>query len=290
MAIGGNKREGNSNSQQDYSKKVGLFEAKVIAINPTLEEYNDKLEIELKEDSKATQYLGTNNDGNITLRVDFWLQEVKNLDKFKVSFFLENKLKVNKDSTKKQYINNIGTTSWASDINDLPEWFASRDHRVAFVGEEELYNFVRTWLGNLDYRDASTVLQIDWKLFMKGNVRDLKDQIDGEYATNVVALATIKTVEKEGEIKEYQNVYNKAFLPAYALKQFRLIDYSKPDVQNNLRTKKNKDLKVHERFVVNVTGEYGCRDFYTFKDLRDYNAEDNVVASDSVISSEGSDY
>jgi hypothetical protein len=125
---------------------------------------------------------------------------------------------------------------------------------------------------------------------MKGNVRDLKDQIDGEYATNVVALATIKTVEKEGEIKEYQNVYNKAFLPAYALKQFRLIDYSKPDVQNNLRTKKNKDLKVHERFVVNVTGEYGCRDFYTFKDLRDYNAEDNVVASDSVISSEGSDY
>jgi hypothetical protein len=262
----------------------------VIAINPTLEEYNDKLEIELKEDSKATQYLGTNNDGNITLRVDFWLQEVKNLDKFKVSFFLENKLKVNKDSTKKQYINNIGTTSWASDINDLPEWFASRDHRVAFVGEEELYNFVRTWLGNLDYRDASTVLQIDWKLFMKGNVRDLKDQIDGEYATNVVALATIKTVEKEGEIKEYQNVYNKAFLPAYALKQFRLIDYSKPDVQNNLRTKKNKDLKVHERFVVNVTGEYGCRDFYTFKDLRDYNAEDNVVASDSVISSEGSDY
>lgn len=290
MAIGGNKREGNSNSQQDYSKKVGLFEAKVIAINPTLEEYNDKLEIELKEDSKATQYLGTNNDGNITLRVDFWLQEVKNLDKFKVSFFLENKLKVNKDSTKKQYINNIGTTSWASDINDLPEWFASRDHRVAFVGEEELYNFVRTWLGNLDYRDASTVLQIDWKLFMKGNVRDLKDQIDGEYATNVVALATIKTVEKEGEIKEYQNVYNKAFLPAYALKQFRLIDYSKPDVQNNLRTKKNKDLKVHERFVVNVTGEYGCRDFYTFKDLRDYNAEDNVVASDNVISSEGSDY
>lgn len=287
MAVSGKVK---TQTELENKKRVGLFEAKVIAINPTLEEYNDKLEIELKEDSKATQYLGTNNDGNITLRVDFWLQEVKNLDKFKVSFFLENKLKVNKDSTKKQYINNIGTTSWASDINDLPEWFASRDHRVAFVGEEELYNFVRTWLGNLDYRDASTVLQIDWKLFMKGNVRDLKDQIDGEYATNVVALATIKTVEKEGEIKEYQNVYNKAFLPAYALKQFRLIDYSKPDVQNNLRTKKNKDLKVHERFVVNVTGEYGCRDFYTFKDLRDYNAEDNVVASDSVISSEGSDY
>lgn len=287
MAVSGKVK---TQTELENKKRVGLFEAKVIAINPTLEEYNDKLEIELKEDSKATQYLGTNNEGNTTLRVDFWLQEVKNLDKFKVSFFLENKLKVNKDNTKKQYINNIGTTSWASDINDLPEWFASRDHRVAFVGEEELYNFVRTWLGNLDYRDASTVLQIDWKLFMKGNVRDLKDQIDGEYATNVVALATIKTVEKEGEIKEYQNVYNKAFLPAYSLKQFRLIDYSKPDVQNNLRTKKNKDLKVHERFVVNVTGEYGCRDFYTFKDLRDYNAEDNVVASDSVISSEGSDY
>lgn len=286
--IGGKRKE--QSASGDFSKKVGLFETNVIAVNPSMEEYKDILGIELKENSKAVEYLGTSQDGNTTLRIDFWLEEIKNKDKFKVTFFLENKEKDNKDGTKKQYINSVGVCSWAADKNSLPEWFKGRDYRVAYIGEEELYSFLRTWLGNLDYRDASTVLELDWKALMRGNVKDLKAQVDGEHCTPFVALATVKTVEKDGEIKEYQSVYNKGFLPTYALKQFRLIDYSKSDILNSLRTKKSKDLKVHERFVVSVTGEYGCRDFYTFKDLRDYNSDDNVVASDAVISDDGADY
>lgn len=289
MNIGGKKRESSANSQ-DFTKKVGLFESKVIAINPSMEEYAEVLGMELKEGSKATEYLGTSNDGNTSLRVDIWLQEIKSGDKFKVNFFLENKLKTNKDGTKAQYINNVGTTSWASDENTLPEWFKGREYRQAYVGEEELYGFLRTWLGNLDYRDADTVLELDWKTLMKGNVKDIKSQIDGEYCTNVVALATVKTVEKDGEVKEYQGVYNKGFLPAYALKQFRLVNYADNKVLDSLRNKKAKDLKTHERFVVQVTGEYGCRDFYALKDLFEYNADDNVVASDAVITSDGDDY
>lgn len=286
--IGGKKRE--SAQQTEYAKKVGLFEANVIAVNPTPEEYNDILGIQLQENSKATEYLGESNDKKKTLRVDFWLEEVKSKDKFKLTFFLEDKVKENRDGTKKQYINNVGTCSWAADANDLPTWFTSRDYRVAFVGEEEFYNFVRTWLGGLDYRDASTTLQLDWKNLMKGNLKDLKAQLGGEYATTVVALATIKTVEKEGETKEYQGVYNKAFLPSYNLKQFRLIDYNRADILSGLKQKKTKDLKPHERFVLNVTGEYGCKDFYILKDMKEYNANDNLVASDSVISEDGADY
>ncbi len=228
--------------------------------------------------------------GNTTLRTDVWLEDVKSKDKFKVTFFLENKEKVNKDGTKKQYINSIGTCSWSDDPNNLPTWFSSREYRVAFVGEEELYNFMRTWLGELDYRDAETTLQLEWKKLMKNNLRDIKDQIDGEYCTNVVALATIKTVIKEDETKEYQGVYNKAFLPAYSIKQFRLVDFSNSGIVSNLRSKKPKDLKPHERFVLNVNGEYGCKDFYILKDIRDYNPEDNLVASDKVISDDGADF
>lgn len=286
--IGGKRKE--QVQALEFSKKVGLFEAKVIAINPDAEEYKEILNIELKEDSKALEYLGTSNDGNTTLRTDVWLEDVKSKEKLKVTFFLENKEKVNKDGTKKQYINSIGTCSWSDDPNNLPSWFTSRDYRVAFVGEEELYNFLRTWLGNLDYRDAETTLSLDWKKLMKGNVKDLKDQIDGEWCTNVVALATVKTVIKDDETKEYQGVYNKAFLPAYSIKQFRLVDFSNPSIISGLRQKKSKDLKPHERFVLNVTGEYGCRDFYTLKDLKDYNSEDNLVASDAVISDDGDDF
>jgi hypothetical protein len=287
--IGGNKRQ-QSSGESTFSKKVGLFEANVIAINPTIEEFKDKLGIELKEDSKAADYLGMSQDGNKTLRVDIWLEEVKSKDKFKAVFFLENKERENKDGSKKQYINSVGSCSWADDENNLPKWFTERDVRVAYMGEEDLYNFLRTWLGNLDYRDAETTLQLDWSKLMKGNVKDLRDQINGEWCTNVVALATVKTVEKDGDIKEYQGVYNKGFLPAYTLKQFRLVDFSSSAILKGLREKKSKDLKPHERFVLNVTGEYGCKEFYTFKDLAEYNADDNLVASDRVLEEDDSDF
>ena len=286
--IGGKRKENTENS--DYSKKVGLFEARVIAINPTAEQYKNLLNIELKEDSKATEYLGTNNDGNDYLRVDVWLEDVKDENRFKTTFFLEDKVRENKDRTKKQYINNVGVCSWADDENNLPDWFKSREYREAYVGEEDFYSFLRTWLGNLDYRDADTVLQLEWKKLMRGNLRDLTEQIGGEWSTNVVALATIISREKDGEVKEYQGIYNKAFLPAYSLKNFRLVDYDNKEILEQLKSKKPKDLKPHERFVLQLTGEYGCKDFFLLKDLQDYNPDMNLVASNEPLSSDGDDY
>jgi hypothetical protein len=286
--IQGDQRE--QKQVQEFAKKVGLFEAEVVAINPTAEEYKEALDIELPAESKATEYLGKSRDGNTYLRVDVWLKDVKSGDKFKTTFFLEDKERENKDGSKKQYINNIGRCAWADDANNLADWFAKRDYRVAYVGEEELYEFLRTWLGKLDFMKEDSVLQADWKKLMKGNVSELKSQVDGAYCTNIGALATVIMKEKDGESKEYQGVYNKAFLPAYALKNFRLINYNDATVQSALRGKKLKDLKPHERFVINVTGEYGCRDFYVLRDLKEYNAEDNLVASDAVLSDDGDDF
>jgi hypothetical protein len=288
-SIGGKKRENTGGG--DFGKKVGLFEANVIAINPTAEEFKDILGMELKEDSKATEYLGETKDGNNYLRVDIWLQKVNSEDKFKTSFFLEDKERENKDGTKNQYINSIGMCSWAADENDLADWFTKdRDYRVAYTGEEDLYNFMRTWLADLDYRDADTVLQLEWKKLMRGNVKDLKDQIDGEWCKSIVALATVIVKERDGESKEYQGIYNKAFLGGYALKQFRLVDYGNKRTQESLKNKKPRDLKAHEKFVVNVTGEYGCKDYYILKDIQDYDPDDNLVASDAFISDDGDDY
>lgn len=288
-SIGGKKRENTGSG--DFSKKVGLFEANVIAINPTAEEFKDILGMELKEDSKATEYLGETRDGNNYLRIDVWLQKVNSEDKFKTSFFLEDKERENKDGTKKQYINSIGMCSWAADENDLAEWFTKdRDYRVAYVGEEDFYNFMRTWLSELDYRDAETVLQLEWKKLMRGNVKDIKDQINGEWSKSVVALATVIVKDKDGESKEYQGIYNKAFLPGYALKQFRLVDYGSSKVQADLKNKKPRDLKGHEKFVLNVVGEYGCKDYFILRDIQDYNPDDNLVASDAYISDDGDDY
>ena len=288
--IGGVKRE-SKNTESKFNKKVGLFEANVIAINPTNEEYKDVLGIELGEDSKATNYLGETRDGNTYLRVDVWLQEVKNKENFKVSFFLEDRERENRDQTKKQYINSVGMTSWADDENNLFDWFKeNREYRVAFIGEEDLYDFLRTWLGQLDYRKAETTLALDWPKLMRGNVKDLKDQVDGEWCNSIVALATVVTKERDGETVEYQGVYNKAFLSGYTMRQFRLVDYTDPKIVNQLKSRKPRELRPHERFVVKVSGEYGCKDYYILKEIEDYNAEDNLVASDDYISEDGADY
>lgn len=285
MAISGNKRE-----QKDFSLKVGLFEANVIAINPNMEQFEKLLGIELKEDSKATEYLGESKDGNIYLRLSVWLEDKKSGDKFNMNFFLENKERENKELTKKQYINTIGICAWADDPNNLPDWFTKREYRVAMQGEEDLYTFMRSWLGDLDYSNDTTVLELDWKKLMKGNVNEIKDQLNGEWSRDFVALATVISKEKDGEVKEYQGIYNKAFLPSYAMKFFRMINYQDPEVIEGLKKKKNRDLKVQERFVLNVTGEYGCKDFFLLKDLKDYDPSENVVSTNKPISESGSDY
>jgi hypothetical protein len=291
MSIGGKQREGG----EGYSKKVGLVECKVIAINPTHSEYLDVLGIELKEDSKAAEYLGESRDGNNTVRIDIWLEQIVKTEgdsKFrnKVTFFLEQRERQNKAETKDQYINAVGMCSWADDPNNLAAWFTEgRDFRIAYSGEEDLYNFLRIWLCELDYRHVETTLIQDWKKLIKGNVKDLRDQINGEWCGNVIALATLVTREKDDEVKEYQGIYNRAFLPSYTLKNFRLTDYSKDAVLEALSKKKPRDMKPHEKFVSNVTGEYGCKDFFILKEIQDYDPEMNLVASDDAKDSSEED-
>jgi hypothetical protein len=285
MAIGGSKREIPQGG--DFVKKVGIFEAKVIAINPTVEEYKEILGIDLKEDSKATNYY---DEVAKKLRVNVWLQDVNSDFKTNATFWLEHGEKVNKDGTKKQYINNIGVCSWASSVENLPPWFAKRENRVAHIGEEEFLGFVRIWLGGLDFSDPDTEIFLNWKKVMNNDLSDLKEQIDGEFTQTVGALATIKTSDKGEGPKSYQNIFVKSFFPGYSIRSMRLIDYNNPDVVRGLAFRKSAELKMHERFVVNVTGEYGCKDFYTFRELHDYDPEANLVESDKVIATDDADF
>ena len=288
MAVGGVKREIPQGGE--FPKKVGVFEAKVIAINPTALEYKEILGIDLKEDSKVTDYL-TKVDNLTKLRVDVWLQDVNSDFKTKVVFFLEDTKRSNKDNTKHQYVNSVGVCSWASSEETLPIWFGNkRTYRIAYSGEEELISFLRIWLGGLDYSDETTQLMLEWKEVMKGNLTEWKEEIGGENEQTVGALATVKTVDRGEGPKSYQSVFSKSFFPGYSIKNMRLVDYNNPDVVRGLTFRKSAELKMHERFVVNVAGEYGCKEFYTFKDLQDYDPDTNLVESDKVLAIDDSDF
>jgi hypothetical protein len=121
---------------------------------------------------------------------------------------------------------------------------------------------------------------------MKVNIKYLNEQIDGTFSNSFLALATIKSVIKDNdgvpETKQYQSVY-KSILPTYLMKQFRLNDYAKQSVIDGLKAKASKDLKLQERWVVNIFGEYGLKDYFILKDMKEYDASENVMSSDSAV-------
>lgn len=279
MQLNGKARQQSTGENQKF---CGIGEMKVIAVNPNAEQYKTLLGIELAEDSKATEYLGESKDGNTTLRIDFWMEDNKFNNKFKTTFFLEDKVRENKDGSKTQFINESGATSWAENEDGLKPWFVKREFRECHSGEGDLYDFIRVWLGGIDYMDADNCVLIDWKKLMRGNVKDLNEQINGDFSNSFLALATIKSVIKEDGTKQYQSIY-KSILPTYLMKQFRLNDYAKQSVIDGLKAKASKDLKLQERWVVNIYGEYGLKDYFILKDMKEYDASENVMSSDSPV-------
>lgn len=282
MSVKGKVRE----PLEDFVKQVGLMEGTVVAINPTRKEWEEVLGFNLKEDQEEFDYTGTSKDGNPYTRIDVWIKQDGEEKQFKAVFFLEDRVRMNKDETKTQFINNIGNCSWGATEEDLPAWFVKRELRSAMRGEEDFYNFLRTWLGGLDYRDEETELQLNWKELMKGNVSSLKEQIGGEFAATFISLATVVTkVKNEGEeneeIVQYQGIYNRQFLPQYCMKHFRVKDYNDDMLVALIQGKTMKELKLHEKFVHNVTGDYGCKDYFILSDMREYDPIENLASDNA---------
>jgi len=185
-------------------------------------------------------------------------------------------------SGKTQFITDQCTTSYAESEDYLPTWFVKRDYHVAREGEPDLCTFLATWTNINFYEDQDAKIVLEWKDLMKGNVSELREQIEASAKDTVVAMATVKTVETADGVKEYQAVFNKAFMPGYGLRQLRQITVNK-DYITRISRKPAKELKVYDRFILKIAGEYGCKEFYSFTDLKEYNAADNFVASDKVI-------
>lgn len=305
MEISGSKRE-----NKEFGKVAGIFEAAVIAVNPDREEleiiyggeqekdpeYLKEKDVVVGKDAEGEDITETVNSA----RIVFFLKEKKTGTLLQATFYLEDRDKKNKDGTKNQYINGTGSTSWAVDAGSVPTWFDDGNVRVAKVGEEELYGFAKAWLGGstgLDFSKKTTKFDLGFSDLIKGNVKGLKNQLNGEYAGTVIGVATIRTVEKDGEIKEYQGVYNRSFLPGYNIKFFKTAKFT-PEIIDGYRTdmaskERRKNVKPYQRFVANITdGEYGIKDFYILDEIKTYDPAQNVAAGNDVKASDpnSSDY
>jgi len=253
MALKGKEKENKS-----FSKYVGLFNAFVVAVNPSKDELGKLLGATIE---KEPEYTGSNSEnGAPRLTVSFWLKEEQTGSLFNVRFNIEDTVVVSKSGLN-QYINSIGTTSYANSPDAVPDFVKARPVRQAKKGEELLYKFLRNWLSDLNYEDESTELMMDWKKLISGKVTELRDAIDAFSTKTICAMATVRTAD---DGKEYQAVYSYEFLPSFALDCFN--------------GKAKKQYKSVDKFITKVQdAEYGCKDYYELTPLKEYDPSKNVV-------------
>jgi hypothetical protein len=286
------KSEGQSKKQL----YTGFFSGKVVAINPTKEELADLLGYELKDDATDIKYEGQTEKGEDFINISFWLEaDTPEKQKFNARFRIVDKPLISQNSGKQQFVNQTGGSTWVDDEKNLPEWFTKymgkdkkptkdKQTRAALQGEANLYVFMRAWLTGVDFFDADNSVFLD----MKKAFRNLDKTVNDEYRSllkvtgddklikNVVALATVYSTEKDGELKMYQNLYNE-FLGEWQLKK---INYA---IQSGIW---DGDKGI-QKYYNQLMGEHGCKDSFTLTSLQPFDPANHQQTTNNTLQHSG---
>lgn len=231
---------------QEFKRYIGVAPMFIEAINPNKAEHEELFNTTLDE---APTYIGTksDNEGNEfqTARISIVFRPDTekigfNMPLVTMALFLEDRPKYNSDKTKIQVIDKYGNTGWPTieeaEIhatmlkNKNGELYNSnldKDYRPCYVGEEELMNFVKTYLNipnRLSYdRDSKTWSQ-NTKVkaeececrfdnlaeVFKGDFSEIKEALGFQPTNKVKVLLGVRTDADNGKL--YQAVYTKKFL------------------------------------------------------------------------------
>ena len=236
MAIVGNSS--NVETQKVFNLYTGIGKAKVLAINPNLEELN-KLGFNF---TNEPEYLTTDENGVQKLKLQFFIQNPDKEDlKTNITLFLENKDRVNQAGDKFEIINNLGQSTWAVTVEEAIEktnakgekWFSEKGARIAKVGEVGLINLLINWV-NVKPGDEVSLDTLN-DIISKGNVKELKD-ILSMYKDNIFKV--LYKVRDAGD-KQYQTVDSNAFDRGFK----RVDDYKFVEKYNTNQQKQGKEIK-----------------------------------------------
>ena len=178
-----------------------------ILINPTLQELKDYGVGYLNNEPN---YVGENNDVKY-VDITCWAKSVTD-----PAIILNWNIRLNAANITNQagdktcFINDKGNTSWAADIESLPEWFKTPGVRKALQGEEQFYSFLSAF-NNIVFRKDDNTLSImesqdSLNALFNGKFGDLKgaNTLRGNKVKLIVGL-------REKDEKFYHQVYNKQF-------------------------------------------------------------------------------
>mgnify|MGYP003472970780 CR=1 FL=1 len=308
MAVQGTVRTETEGFSKQYG--FGLFE--ILGVNLTNQQLKEQGFYVKDEDLEKDRVFLGEKEGVNTVRIEFALKEVKQEGPLlkKYSFFLEDKDRESQNTPGSfQWINNQGTTSYATSKENLADWFKEgKDVRKAKVGEAEFMEFMRNCMA-VDFSKGGT-LQYDVSKFFKGNVKELAGDLKSDYLSTIIINMTIKerdVVENEGDEpvkKEYENFYNKAFAPG---SQWRFLQNKREFTETDIvklheKVERNKEIIAHnkanptakkkqewlsplEKIVVQMTDQqYPCKDRTYFGMHKEYVPGEDFISSDKVLS------
>lgn len=319
---------GETKSRQEFKRKIGIFTAEVVAINPDAEEIaklygSDDVKDEpvyLKEKEVDVPTGKVDSDGKQvtekitvdTARIDIYLAVTKDGSIQKRSFWLEDRPFLKKDASSRQYINSLGKTAWSDSKENLRQNFThvvskegvvgdSKNIREAKVGEADLVEFIDQWLHLRDRKNDKDV-RFDTKKVLKGNFKEISSLIKSDIAGLVMGALEVREVTNDDGIKFYNDVWKK-FLPDYNAKFFANTKYD----DTKLEALKEKDkatrakikdktvgksdwLKPHETFIIELTGEYGSKNHYSLSPIHDFDENNIEVAHSQPIDTASAEY
>lgn len=315
---------------EERKKYVGLENFEVIAVNPTIKQFNELYGKDGSDADEEIEYVDE-KDGEDRIKISVYMRGLQSNRIHREQFFIVDKERTSKDGGKGQYINQVCQSTWVDDEANLPEWFTkftdknksvigNKTYRRAKEGEADFYEFVRGVLRTVDFYQTDTEVEFNFKKMLKGDFSQLNSILtDSSYASPFTALNYIRT-DKEDATKQYQQVFLKGILPRdfYNKVELATSEYYKErfeDIKENpdavkipgiplvvqdiygyvespssIKFKKDFENKAWMNFLKEVEGEYGCKGFYKICPVFEYDKAMDITAGNKTLNMNDSGY
>ena len=227
--------KGRSTDTAEYKRYIGVAPVFINAVNPTKKELEGFYNTTIDNEPKYLGEVEVNDKKIPNVRIDFIVttdeKVVGTALRTKISFFIRNEYRYNRDRTKVQVIDKYGRTAWVTieqaKNHEIPTYSngpanLDKDYRPLYYGEEQLTEFIRAYLGILPvmkYVDNTWVMrehpeEYEIRLdkianYFKNDFSELKEIITYQPNNKVKVLFGVRTTDDN---KMYQTVFTDMFL------------------------------------------------------------------------------
>lgn len=261
----------------EFKRYIGVGTSKVLAVNPDKKTLDDIMGFESQSEPQYVAETEEGKEARITFIVGTVPEDNNGVDiKNRLMFTLRNTPAYNRDKTKVQVIDAYGNTSWMAtedakagnkplSANGSPLRIADK-YRMAYQGEPELVDFLKTYLGvgsAFNYSNGQWILKSDASDFLF-SLEHIKDYFNGDFKELRQAIALqpnnkvklLYGVRTTDEGKQYQAIASR----------------------HNMFLRNSAGDSAYERLAkelasIKQAGAYANTEFKVSKDLVEYDVQ-----------------